>query len=162
MLSPVLEWWLENFMLVRDAATRHLPLHLVSYNSVLEEPERIIPQTLKWLGRGEAAPAIAAVKPGSRTQDQSATAQVPDHPQAEVFDELFDLVHRQQSLSRSFIQRLNDAHGQLVDEIEAGFVRIAKSRMLNKRSPRQRPPVVNPDLVESMVHGPPEMADSGQ
>ena len=37
-MNPLLEWWLENFMLLRDVATRRYPIHMISYDAVVSDP----------------------------------------------------------------------------------------------------------------------------
>ena len=39
--EPLLEWWLENYLLIRDVATRRYPIRLVSYARVVNEPHQI-------------------------------------------------------------------------------------------------------------------------
>ena len=44
-LSPALEWWSESYMLIRDVAIRRYPVHLQSYDGLLEDPEGVLRRT---------------------------------------------------------------------------------------------------------------------
>jgi hypothetical protein len=66
--SAALEWWAENYMLLRDVAIRRYPVHLQSYDGLLEDPAAVLERTFGWLGHGDAGAALAAVKPQRRTQ----------------------------------------------------------------------------------------------
>src|SRR6266851_5448676 len=60
-LPPVLEWWTENFALVRDIAIRRYAVHVQSYDGLMADPERVVHDVVRWLGRGDAIRAIADV-----------------------------------------------------------------------------------------------------
>lgn len=132
-LPPALEWWVDNFSLIRDVATRRYAAHVCSYQSLLDDPERSIDEVLRWLGRGDRAAAIAAVRPHRRTQDE----QVPTPPEiepevAEVFDELYDHIHRARPLAPAFLRKLDETDLRLrpivlAHEVEA---RLAAARSL--------------------------------
>ena len=53
-MPPALEWWAENFSLVRDISIRRYPVHAQSYDGLLRDPERVIRETIAWVGRGDA------------------------------------------------------------------------------------------------------------
>lgn len=91
-MPPAYEWWLENFALIRDITLRRYPARLLSYAQVLADPEATIAGILRWIGRGELAPALTAVKPEHRTQHApiSTTTLPPDV--ARVFDDLYAAV----------------------------------------------------------------------
>ncbi|MCA9685595.1 MAG: hypothetical protein KC457_25680, partial [Myxococcales bacterium] len=119
-LPPALEWWSDNFSLLRDIATRRYAAHVCSYQSLLEDPEQAIAEVLRWLGRGDLQKAIAAVRPERQTQHQGAKKDGPDagvgdlEPEfAEVFDELYDHIHRAKPLSAAFLVALNDTDARL-------------------------------------------------
>ncbi len=132
-LPPVLEWWVDNYGLIRDIATRRYAAHVCSYQSLLDDPERMVDEVLRWLGRGDRAKAIAAVRPHRRTQGE----QVPTPPDLEpehaaVFDELYDHVHHGRTLTLGFLRKLDETDRALrprvlAHEIEA---RVAAARDL--------------------------------
>lgn len=121
-LPPALEWWVDNFALLRDIGTRRYAAHVCSYQSLLDDPERSIAEVLRWLGRGELARAVKVVRPARPASPTlvsapaPAPADEPSHVEAEdieVFDELYDLIHRGLPLSAAFLDKLNDTDARL-------------------------------------------------
>jgi len=109
-LPPALEWWVDNYGLIRDLATRRYAAHVCSYQSLLDDPEAAIAEVLTWLGRGDLPRALAVVRPERQTQ---AAAETPVDPQVdaadiEVFDELYDHIHRARPLSAALLAKLNE------------------------------------------------------
>ena len=108
-LHPALEWWRENYDLIRNFATRRFAFNLVSYQKLLASPEQVIPPVLQWCGGGNIEKAVAVVKPKLNTQIQT---QISDSPltaeQEMLFDELHDYFYRQEPLEGRFIQKLNE------------------------------------------------------
>jgi len=113
-----LEWWLENYLGLRDILLRGYPCHVVSYPAVLQDPDRVMDQVFGWLGVS-ADPAAAA---GTiRTRGAAATPQAPDvdlsglpAPTVPVFDELFERIHQGRPLDEAFLDRMNALHEQLL------------------------------------------------
>lgn len=121
-IHPAVEWWLENYDLVRDLVTRRYPFHLVTYDRVLRDPEAEVHKALAWLGRGDAAAAMAAVDPAVRTQDHADTPALPDGLTEEhvaVFDALYEAVDREAGLSPELVARLNTTQHALVEHFGA-------------------------------------------
>src|SRR5690606_13020834 len=85
-IDPALEWWVENFLLLRDITTRRYPVRLVSYESMIEDPEALCDAVFGFIGTGDAAAAAAAVHPEDRTQEAESTAEIT-HPEQEIFDD---------------------------------------------------------------------------
>jgi hypothetical protein len=75
-LSPALRWWIENFALVRDIATRRYPAHVVIYGRVLRDPGREVGRVPRWIGAGNPAAARPAVEPALQTQAAAAAPAV--------------------------------------------------------------------------------------
>ncbi len=115
-ISPLLEWWGENFSLVSDAVTRRYPLHLVAYDEVLKEPERTIREAIDWLGIGDSDAAIAVVKPDKRTQDTRDTSNdtVLGVEITDVFEALYEVVLERKPLEQSFVEKLNETQAKLL------------------------------------------------
>ncbi|MEM6995607.1 MAG: hypothetical protein AAF721_34165, partial [Myxococcota bacterium] len=67
---PAMEWWMENFALVRDMSLRRYPAQLQTYDEVLAHPEKVIGRVLGKIGHGDVEKAVAAVKPENRTQER--------------------------------------------------------------------------------------------
>jgi hypothetical protein len=155
-LPAGLEWWLENFMLIRDIATRRYPLNITTYDSVLKTPEGVIPEVLSGLGIPDLNIdlAIASVSTDLRTQTLGSD-ECMDHPHADVFDELYDHVHNRVPLTPAFLKKLNDTHVKLIPEIEEAQKQVLKQR---SKKARKRPRATDPDLIEMLVH-PPDLRD---
>lgn len=117
-MTPALEWWWENYLLIRDVSLRGYAVHLQSYDGLLADPERVITDTLQWIGHGDAKGACARVRRQHRHFERPASTSV--EPQiAAVFDELYSRVHERSGLSAAFVRKLNetnDALKPLIDE----------------------------------------------
>lgn len=125
-LDPVLEWWLENFLLVRDLTTRRYPARLVSYESMIESPEKICQEIFSWIGLGDAEAAAAAVHPEDRTQT-SEDVLPGSHPCEEIFDEYHHRIKQGRTFDRKFLEAMNDTHAKLLPEVEDGLDRLAEA-----------------------------------
>jgi len=119
-LPPDVEWWFENYDLVRDAATRQYPLHLTTYARLLRAPERTIDEVLAWLETGDRAGALAAIEPALRTQANppATKASLPPH-QTAVLDDLFATIDDQRPLSPSLLRAMNALQAELLRTFNA-------------------------------------------
>ncbi len=116
-LPPALEWWFENFELVRDVATRGYAFHMTTYDRLLRDPAAEIGPVLEWLGGGAVGPAVAAVEGSLRTYERPAYHDpCIDEPTAALFDRFYDAVNDGEGLSAEFVQELNEAHRALVSQ----------------------------------------------
>lgn len=132
-MQPVLEWWYENFALVRDIVTRRHRVHVQSYDGLLRDPERVIHDTVKWLGRGDPDKAIHAVKPENRTQKRPESTSIePEH--AVVFDELYAAVDERQPITAALVAKLNETNKELAPRVAA-----AQRELSNEMRRRKRP-----------------------
>ena len=123
-MPAALHWWVENYGLVRDIATRRYPAHVVSYAAVLADPERHVTEVMRWIGEGDAAAAIAAVRSArgdvDRTPAAGDNAKLPvglEPHHVEVFDAFYDSVDREQPLSSALIAAMNGVHDDLVPRL---------------------------------------------
>jgi hypothetical protein len=134
-MPPWLEWWDENFSLVRDILIRRHTIHVQSYDGLLADPAGVITKVIEWLGEPEldTAAAIAAVHPGNRTQHRPEVEGVPASTAA-VFDELYQSVHERQGLGRELMERLNAANRELAPQVAEH-----RRRVMAARRPRRRP-----------------------
>ncbi|MCY1008022.1 hypothetical protein OV079_21175 [Nannocystis pusilla] len=105
-MPGALEWWAENFALVRDIAIRRYPVHVQSYEGLLAEPQRVVRDVLKWIGKGDAETALAAVKPEHRTQHRPPSDSVEPEIAA-VFDEFYAALHAGKGLTAPMLEKLN-------------------------------------------------------
>ena len=130
-MQPGLEWWNDNYRLLCDALIRRYPLHMVSYASVLAKPEKVVSETLAWVGGGQIESAVSSVREHLRTQreDELPRGASGLHPSIEeVCDELYARVHEQRPLDAAFIERLNSTHEKLEPAIKAAEAHAKESR----------------------------------
>ena len=143
-MSPVIEWWIENFSLVSDIVTRRYPFYMVAYDSVLADPDKAVRDVFQWLGDGDVKAAIEQVEPALRTQDgdaddETALDDVDLEPELiEVFDALYEVVRTQEPLQQSFIDRLNEANEKLSSRIETAMKETARAQLERRRLIQER------------------------
>ena len=108
-LHPALEWWMENYDLIRNFITRRFAFNLVSYQKLLDEPSVVIPPVIEWCGGGDVDKAVSAVRPKLNTQKdiQSIVDSPLTSAQERIFDELHQHFYDQVPLRASFIEELN-------------------------------------------------------
>lgn len=124
-MPPALEWWEENYLLIRDIAVRGYACHVQSYDGVLADPAGVLARTFAWIGHGgELERAVAAVRPETRTQRAPTSTSVAPHV-AEVFDAFYAAVDAGDGLDRGLIQRMNLVHAELAAELQAHHERVA-------------------------------------
>ncbi len=137
-LDPALEWWFENFDLIRDIAVRGYSVHMLTYDRLLADPAREIAQVMQWLGAGDSEAAIKVVDTSMRTQERSelSLAEVGSEisPKlAATFDTFYAAVHSGEGLSRSLIELLNNTHAELepllLDHIQAERRRLREREL---------------------------------
>lgn len=109
---PALEWWSENFALVRDISIRRYPVHVQSYDGLLSDPEGVITKTMRWLGRGEVLRACEQVR-SDRRNFQRPTSNSVEPAIAEAFDELYAAVDSGRALSTALLEKLNETNESL-------------------------------------------------
>jgi len=116
---PAYEWWMENFSLVRDISLRRYPARLMTYEQVLAEPERVVRETLEWIGAGDVDAAIAAVKPERRTQRETGSPEPTtiDPSLARVFDDLYAAVAAGKGFSKALLSSLNAMNQRLLPQL---------------------------------------------
>jgi len=147
-MPPVLEWWAENFQLLRDIATRRYRVHVQPYDALLKDPEKVIANVVDWLGQGDAAAAAAAVKPELRTQQSPESTSVEPEVAA-VFDELYASVGRSEPVSARFLEKLNETNVVLaprVAEHQKAIIVERRRRVALRGAPEQEH---DPDDVPS-------------
>jgi hypothetical protein len=137
-MPPALEWWDDNYTLLRDALIRRYPLHFTSYAAVLREPAACVGEVLSWLGVGESEAALEVVREARRTQHPES---VPDEPleglsgdEPALCDELFSFIDERRPLTGALIDRLNDAHDALEPRIAAARKATEEGRRRAQRA----------------------------
>lgn len=137
--DPVLEWWTENFTLVRDIAIRRYPVHVQSYDGLLDDPEAVIRKTLAWIGDAQADPdkAVAAVEPRNRTQKRPESSSIePEY--AALFDELYAMIHAGKGLEHAFIAKLNETNRELMPRVQAAQKAVADDQLERRKRRAER------------------------
>lgn len=110
------EWWMENFALVRDISLRKYPARLQTYDAVVGEPARVIPEVLAWIGGGDVEAAVAAVKPENRTTVRP-ESQTVEPKFAKVFDDLYEAIAAGHGLSGPLLATLNRTNQELLPKL---------------------------------------------
>ncbi|MFT4702522.1 MAG: hypothetical protein ACI81R_000207 [Bradymonadia bacterium] len=132
-LDAHLEWWLDNYLIVRDIATRGYPARITTYPRMLSDTRRVLSEVLGFLGAGDLDAALATVKPETRTQTApDVEVELPDRART-LFDRLFETVDGGAGLSVDLIAEMNEVHAILLPEIEE------QMRTLRKRRRRRAP-----------------------
>jgi len=126
-LAPPLEWWSENFALVRDMAIRKYPIHVQSFDGLIADPERVIARLLGWLGRGDVKLATEQVKPQRRTFQRPSSDSL-DGPIAAVFDEFYEALHSGKPLGSTFLEKLNETNAELAPRLSEHRRKLAEHR----------------------------------
>ncbi len=144
LMSPIIEWWVENFSLISDIVTRRYPFYMVAFDSVLDSPKETLRDVFRWLEDGDVEAAIKEVQPTLRTQDQepedetSVDALGLEPEVIEVFDELYGLVLRQSPLDQPFVDRLNQANELLSERIGEAVKQVAQDQLKRRRFMEER------------------------
>lgn len=119
-IPPDVEWWLEHYELIRDFATRRYPIHLTSYERVLDNPEREFGKVFKWLGGGDVQAAAAEVDGKlhrSNTDDPVESAL--DGEKVAIMDEIYERIHAEKGLTSELITALNTHQDEIVKRFGA-------------------------------------------
>jgi hypothetical protein len=125
---PALEWWMENFALVRDISLRGYPALLQTYDSILDDPVAAIGRVLRIIGLGDVDAAIAAVKPENRTQVRPESDSV-EPKLARVFDDLYAVIAEREPISDSLLRTLNRTNQDMLPELTRLQHEVARSQM---------------------------------
>ena len=140
---PALEWWMENFALVRDISLRKLPFRLQCYDDVVAEPERYIARVLEWIGHGDVEAAVAAVKPENRTQVDSGSSDSVEPELARVFDDLYAAIKEGKGFSPALLKTLNDTNQAMLPRLTALQTEVATFQIREAAKHKRKPePVV--------------------
>jgi hypothetical protein len=150
---PLLEWWHENFMLIRDIVTRRYRVHVQSYGGLLADPDAVVRQTIEWLGHGDADAAVGAVKPQNRTQ-KAAAKENPEALQIEpeyedVFELLYRTVDERQALTAELIGKFNGVNAKLLPRIREAQRAVALDAQRRRAAGQARSDDPGPDDIPS-------------
>ncbi len=133
-LAPHLEWWVENFTLIRDQAIRGYRMQLQTYEALLRDPATYVQRALGMIGHGDVQAAIAAVEPEARTITDTESDSVEPRIAA-VFDDLYDVIDRGLPMSPSLQRALHTTHRELQPRIAQWRITTARKRLLEGAHP---------------------------
>ncbi len=126
-LDPSLEWWAENYALVRDASIRRYPIRFETVDRLLRDPEQVISDVVGWLGAGDAVRAANVVKPERPTFDVANDVSLPADLVV-LCDELYAALGRNHAVTGSLLAELNAAQGALLPVLRAEDARLMRAR----------------------------------
>ncbi len=111
-------WWKSNFSVLRDIQVRRYPATIISYDTLLEQPENTIASILGWLGTDDTnlQQAVSAVDRSLQTQKNSQLINV-NHDYSEIFDELFDTLTRNIKITKPFFDKLVETDIKITQEV---------------------------------------------
>jgi len=121
-VSAAMEWFLENFSLIRDIALRGYPAHITTYDRVVRNPRTEVREVMRWIGLGDWKKAQRSIDPSLRTQREGGSVALPDDLDAseiELLDELYEALNQAGSLSPALVSRLNDLEQALRPRVVA-------------------------------------------
>jgi hypothetical protein len=141
-----LEWWMENFALVRDISLRKLPFRMQTYDDVLARPGPIIASVLEWIGavsQTDIEAAVAAVKPENRTQIDSGESDSVEPELVKVFDDLYAAIAEGKGFSGALLRTLNDTNQSLLPRLTKLQQEVAAYQIREATKHKRKPePIV--------------------
>jgi hypothetical protein len=105
----------------------------------MRDPERVIRDTIGWLGRGDATAALAIPKAQHRHFERPPSDSV-EPAVAEVFDELYAAVDERRELTNSLLLELNETNERLMPRLEEHTRRVVADAQ-RRRAARGQPDV---------------------
>ena len=121
-----MEWWSENYGMIRDFSVRRYPLQMLTFEKLIADPGVELTRIFKWLGEGNVDAAVSVVKPGLNTQKALPAPEGVDHDLAQVFDDFYDMGNKGERLSPAFAQKLNETHVR-VEAIRESLLKTVKT-----------------------------------
>ncbi|MBN2797608.1 MAG: hypothetical protein JXX28_00515 [Deltaproteobacteria bacterium] len=108
MPLPV-EWFMENFDLIRDFAVRRYALNLCTYERLMDSPEAEVRKVFAWLGVGDPDQALTAIEPSLNRTAPEAWIDDGGLPRAtlQLFEDLHAAIHERSTVPRSLLPELN-------------------------------------------------------
>lgn len=114
-LPPWLEWWLENYGLIRDVAIRRHPVVMTSYDAVLRDPEKEVGHVVDWLG-GEGRDAAIASVDARLQRSERVAEESPEDAIVAVLDALYSSIDQDRTVPGDLVQHMNATHVRIVKE----------------------------------------------
>ena len=131
-----IEWWSENFSLLRDKHQRGYPLLLQTYDRILADPATYLGRALDMIGVGDLDKAVAAVKPSARTQKSLQSDSVEPRI-ARVFDELYHAIEAGTPIEGALLRMFVDTDRVLQPPLVV--VKVPRARHMVRAGERPGP-----------------------
>jgi len=115
-VPPPMEWFLENYELMRDFAVRRYPINFSAYEKLLADPEPLLAQVFEWIGHGDKDKALGAIDESlQRSKDRPAVAseEVVDPATAQLFEDFYAAIHDGSSIPKALLDPLNETWARL-------------------------------------------------
>lgn len=130
-LAPTLEWWMANYGMVRDATIRRYPFSWLSYESMVsEEGPMLVEQALRWIDPTRdwnVDAAVSQIRPELRhyaLDDLEVQEPWMSAEAEQLFDDLYALAHRGQSVDSSMLIRMDEYHRVVLPYIHEHHERL--------------------------------------
>lgn len=108
---PEVEWWYDNYVGIRDIATRRYSSHVVAFGALLDDPVPTLSEAFSFIGTGDLMKALHVVAPALRTQRGGVfESEVLEPSEVDVFDELYRIVLEREPLTQRFVDEMNRVH----------------------------------------------------
>jgi hypothetical protein len=120
-LPAPIEWFLENYELVRDFAVRRYPINFTTYDRLLDEPDATVRRVFDWIGVGDPEAALKAIEPELKRSDSRppvASEAVVDSEHIRLFDDFYAAIHERSSVPKSLVPELNAAWTALMEQYQ--------------------------------------------
>lgn len=157
-----LEWWDENSSMIHDIYMRRYSVNVVSYDNVFDDPEKIIGETIKWIGlEMDVDAAVKTVNPKHRTQ-KDVESNSFEGKLAAVCDELYEYIHRRKGIPKPFLDKMSETDKLIRPLIREDYIRVRSERAAlidraldkcgepSKRSAEQSSPYVDAHRLDSV------------
>jgi len=138
---PAMEWWMENFALVRDISLRKYPAQLQTYDEVLSDPDKVIGRVFERIGYGDVEAAVAAVKPENRTQERPESETV-EPEMAKTFDDLYEAIALGEGVGNALLRDLNALNKRMIPHLTELQTKVLKSVQASGRKGGAKPELI--------------------
>ena len=126
-LPAELEWWNENYALIRDLRLRRYPVRLFSYEHVLRDPRFCVGKALELIGEGDLDAAMASIAPEARTQRAPEIQSDLDPESEATFDALYEAVDSRRGFSAELIAAMDATQARLGPGIRAAWAEVERA-----------------------------------
>ena len=116
--APV-EWFLENYELVRDFAVRRYAMNFMTYERLMNDPQAALTRIFEWIGTGDVNKALACIEPelhrAPNYEPVPSEREISDEDAA-LFDAFYNAIHEHAALPPDLLGPLNDTWARLSEE----------------------------------------------